>query len=267
MPKPASALQSRRIDDLHIADQAAFRAVGLFRELRAVLRHDDYQFRLMPSAAVRWDMALVLNLGFWQPRGGGDVLMDAQLEGDVVCHMAWHHLAGMALAEGELPLAGEALLLGEAIASAFDVYLLGRLVPSAPDCDFVATQLPAMADSAEAAGRSPDEFAAVVESMQAQPEQAFEQLRQLLYDTAMGLWRAADADQALQVLLHADAHRFGCILHHYELANWLQQARAAPVNGSAGKAADVDAQMRRQPVALEWLADQWLAGYRQRPVG
>lgn len=253
-------LQACAIDDLDIADHAAFRGVGLYRDLRAALRRDDYAFRIMPAATARWDMALVLNLGFWQPRGGGDVLTDAHLEADVVCHTAWHHLAGAALAEGELPLAGEALLLGEAIASAFDVYLLGRLVSTAPDCDFVATQLPAMAESAEAAGRSAEQFADLVADMQLQPERAFEDLRQLLYDTVMGLWRAVDADQALAVLQAADAHRFGCLAHHYELANWLQHVRAAPCNASTGNAERLDAELRRQPEALQWLAAQWLGG-------
>ena len=67
---------------------------------------------------------------------------------DVVAHAAWHYLAARALA----PAAGrslsvDALFLGEAIASAFDVYLVGRLLGHAPRSTFLETQVPAMAES------------------------------------------------------------------------------------------------------------------------
>lgn len=253
--RPAT-LSVRALADLTIDDEPSFRHVGLYRDLKQRLLADRYTVRVL---ADRWDHALLLNLAFWDVRGQGDVVLDEPLPADVVCHMAWHHLAAKALGDGELPLAAEALLLGEAVASAFDLYLVGRLLGHAPGSAFLETQLPAMADVAEHAGVDEDAFASLMEGVRANPEAAFEELRQLLYDVTLGLWHAQDGAQALQVLAAGDRTRFGCLLHHYELANWLQHARAAPANGSAAKAVQVDALLRTGALGLDGLAERWLA--------
>ena len=214
----------------------------------------------MPAAHARWDHALLLNLAFWQPGGAGDVMVDDVVPADVVCHVAWHHLATRVLTDKAQPLSAEALALGEAIASAFDLYLVGRLLDCAPDSTFLETQLPALAETAEAAGVEEAAFTALMETVRADPERAFEDLRQLLYDAMLGLSRCPDADAALTLLTTLETHRFGCLLHHYELANWLQHARVAPVNASADRARDVDAQLRTAGVSLDWLARRWIDG-------
>ena len=60
------------------------------------------------------------------------------------------------------PSAG-ALFLAESIASAFDLYLVGRLLPNAPECDFVTTQVPLMAECAGDAGLPEPAFSALLE--------------------------------------------------------------------------------------------------------
>jgi hypothetical protein len=118
----------------------------------------------MPDApSARPDRALLLNLTFWAADSGGDVLVDDRIEADVVAHAAWHHLSARALAHDlgappGPPPSVDALFLGEAIASAFDVYLVGRLLGHAPQSTFLETQVPAMALAASAAGLSEDEF-------------------------------------------------------------------------------------------------------------
>ncbi len=259
MARP-TALRSLTLDQLTLEDEASFRHVGLYRDLKARLVKDRYAVRLLPKEAPRWDHALLLNLAFWDARGAGDVLADEVLAADVVCHMGWHHLAAKALADGDQPLSAEALLLGEAIASAFDLYLMGRLLGHSPDSTFLETQVPAMADVAEGAGVGADDFEVLMEAVREDPDGAFEDLRRLLYDVLTDLLHARSADDALQILIKRDGERFACLLHHYELANWLLHARAAPVNGSAAKAIEVDQQLRQQKVSLDWLTRQWIDG-------
>jgi hypothetical protein len=259
--EPAT-LREVELGALRIVDRASFRHVALYGELEARLLRDGYRVALLPAAHPRWDHALLINLAFWDARGGADVLVDDVLPADVVCHMAWHHLAAGALAVDGAPLAAEALLLGEAIASAFDLYLVGRLVGHAPDSDFVQTQLPAMAEVAESAGVDGDAFAALIDGVQADPEAAFESLRALLYEVSLALLAADEADAALAALLAADDHPLGCLLHHYELAMWLQHARRAPDNASAERARALHETLVAAPVALAWLTERWL---RQTP--
>ncbi|MBX3224091.1 MAG: hypothetical protein KF795_26485 [Labilithrix sp.] len=257
---------AKTLDDLKIEDERSFRHVGLYGDLKEVLRRDGYTFRVLPEASAgRWDRALLLNLTFWGASAGGDVLVDDVLPADVVAHAAWHHLAARALAgEPGAPLSADALFLGEAIASAFDVYLVGRLLGHAPRSTFLATQVPAMAESAHEAGLSEADFDALIQGIAADPDRAFEDLRQLLFDAATSLTACSGADDALTVLGRLDEHRFAALLHHYELSNWVLYARAYAC-GERGFEPDprvraIDGELRRASVPLDWLASAWIEG-------
>lgn len=257
------ALRSLPLTSLTIEDESVMRPIAIYATLKKRLLADDYRVSVLPQQAARWDHALLLNLAFWESQQGGDILTDRTVPADVICHMAWHHVATAALAEAGAPLSPQAMLLGESVASAFDLYLLGRLLAVAPEGDFVSTQLPAMAEVAEAAGTDEDAFEALVETVADDPEAAFEALRQLIYDVSMGLLAAETAEQALAVLVRHESHRFGCLLHHFELASWLQHVRAArarlPVDDqSAERARQADAAMRAAKDSVAWLEANWL---------
>ena len=256
-------LLERTLDELQIEDEASFRHVGLYADLTDVLLRTKCRFRVLPSGqAQRWDRALFLNLTFWGASDGGDVLVDEAIPADVVTHVAWHHLAARALVdEAGGQLSSAALFLGEAIASAFDVYLVGRLLGHAPESTFLASQVPAMAESASDAGLSAEEFEALLRGIVDDPDRAFEDLRQLLFDATTALAGCTGADDALATLCRFDAHRFASLLHHYELSNWVLYARAyakSELPLEDDRACAVDRELRKAPVALDWLARNWI---------
>jgi hypothetical protein len=256
--------KSKTIDDLVIDDERSFAHVGLYADLKEVLRRDRYDFRVLPkSRSQRWDRALFLNLTFWGNGAEGDVLVDDHLSADVVAHVAWHHLAAKAFSRASDDLAcrsfGE-LVLCEAIASAFDVYLIGRLLGHAPRSSFLETQVSAMAETARAAGQSEAGFRALIGGVARDPERAFEDLRQLLFDAMHALRGCSTAPAALSVLTSFEGHRFGSLLHRYELSNWLLYARAY---GDAAVAPDpevraLDRTLRKAREPLEWLVSAWV---------
>jgi hypothetical protein len=256
------ALLERTIDELDIDDEESFRHVGLYDDLKGVLASAKYRFRVLPQALTgRWDRALLLNLTFWGASDGGDILTDDSLPADVLMHAAWHHLAAKALSDGPgVSLSAEALFLGEAIASAFDVYLVGRLLGHAPRSTFLATQVPAMADTASAAGLSEDDFDAMLRSIADDPERAFEDLRQLLFDATTSLSACDGVEDALAALARFDTHRFGPLLHHYELSNWVLYARAHAEDRPEPdpRVRAIDAELRKASVALDWLEKAWV---------
>jgi hypothetical protein len=263
MSPRVAELEERTLDELTIDDEASFRHVALYGDLKEVLRRDRYTFRVLPaSLAGRWDRSLFLNLTFWGSDAGGDVLVDRRIPADVVAHVAWHHLAAKALprADGERPTA-DALFLGESIASAFDVYLVGRLLGHAPRSSFLETQVPAMADAAADAGESDDGFEAVLADIAKDPDAAFDDLRSLLFDTSRELVRCPSAECALAVLHTADQHRFGRLLHRFELSNWVLYARAyaRPGFDADPRVTAIDDSLRSGDGALAWLTRSWLA--------
>ncbi|HXC52399.1 MAG TPA: hypothetical protein VN634_16070 [Candidatus Limnocylindrales bacterium] len=262
----ASGFAALSVDELTIDDEASFRHVALYAELKQVLRAATYRFRVLPSApGGQWERALLLNLVFWQADAGGDVLADRHLPADVVAHAAWHHLASRAVSGNDAPASAGAMLLGEAIASAFDLYLIGRLLGQAPQSSFLQTQVPAMAEAAMAAGLPDTEFERLLASVACEPELAFSDLRELLSDVTSALFACDSAEAALGALARFETHRFASLLHHYELSNWILHARA---HGHPSALADarveaVDFAMRSAPVALDWLVAQWVLPAQQ----
>lgn len=249
-----ATFDEKLLDELTIEDKRSFRHVGLYGELEEVLRRAKYRFRVLNGPLEgRADRALLLNLTFWSADAGGDVLADPTIPADVVAHVAWHHLAARAVT----PRSVEGLFLGESIASAFDVYLVGRLLGHAPNSTFLATQVPAMADAALDAGLDDAGFESLLEYINADPDRAFVELRALLYDATLALYRATPAT-ALTALASFDAHRFAPLLHHYELSNWVLYARAYGDATPDPRAATLDRALREEASPLDWLSAEWV---------
>jgi hypothetical protein len=142
------------------------------------------------------------------------------------------------------------------------VYLVGRLVETAPDCDFIASQLPIMAEAAEQAGVDEAAFARLIDGVRAAPERAFDELRALLVDAGTALLACADADAAQAVLEGFAGARFAPLLHHFQLSNWIlytrAYARGAP--GCDEPIRSLDRTLRGSGDGLAWIERTWLAG-------
>ena len=253
------------LDELTITDEASFGHVAIYARLKRVLREAKYPFHVAAGdEPLSWDRVTFLNLTYWSAEEGADVLCDSSIPADVVAHVAWHHLATTQLARVAPGSTGtpsaDALFFGEAIASAFDLYLVGRLLRNVPDSDFITTQVSIMGEAAEQAGMSDAAFEALLEADALEPERAFEDLRSLLFDVVRALYGCRSALDAHRALESFAAHRFSALLHHYQLSNWVLYARAY------GKAAadqeravhELDQTLRSSPVALDWLAAHWL---------
>lgn len=251
------------LNQLTIDDERSFRHVALYGDLKRALIQSGYRFRVAApdSPASQWDRALFLNLAFWDASEEGDVLTSDHIAADVVTHVAWHHLARKAIEppgkKSALPSA-DGLLLGEAIASAFDLYLVGRVLGHSPDSEFLETQVPAMADAAYGAGVSEEAFEALLDGITQDPERAFEDLRSLLFDVCTRLVPCRSLDEASIQLEGFAKHRFACLLHHYELPVWILHARAYGAKEPDLEARSIDAALRKADVALNWLDEHWV---------
>lgn len=256
------------LDDLTILDEADFAHVAAYAQLKRALRAVGCQFRVpaAPGASISWDRAVFLNLTFWSPDEGAEVLCDNNISADVIAHIAWHHLCAPQLSRLVSSTAKKpspsALFFAESIASAFDVYLVGRLIGHRPDSDFLQTQLPIMGEAAEQAGLSDPEFSALISGMTQDPERAFEDLRTLLFDASRALFTCSNASEAQLVLAGFEGHRFAALLHHFQLSNWQLYAHAYGADDAEQERAvlALDATLRAAPVALDWLIENWVEG-------
>jgi len=266
-------LHKVRLEELSIDDERSFRHVELYGELKASLIKSGYEFLVPePGQTMSWDHALFLNLTFFAPDAPSDVLTDRVIPADVVAHVAWHHAAMLKF--GSATTDAHEQLLAEAVASAFDLYLVGRLLGHAPDSAFLETQVPAMGEVASAAGADDAWFENMLESVSDGPERAFEDLRTLLYECAAALLDVQGAEAAQMALQPWSSHRFFPLLHHYELSNWLLATRGRPrgsgASGQEGPARVLHAKLRATEQsaedgqqgqgshALDALAREWL---------
>lgn len=255
------------LDQLTIDDERSVRGVALYDRLKQALRRSDHRFQIPAAGAqISWDRALFLNLTYWNGAHAADVLCDDHVPADVVTHVAWHQVVSRQLARRAAGSSGaaaaaptaEALFFAESIASAFDLYLVGRLLRIEPDSDFITTQVPLMAECAREAGLPEAEFASLMQGVTGDPERAFEDMRALLFDAANALFACADAAEAEAALERFGGHRFASLLHHYQLSNWILYGRAYAAPASGAGVGDLDATLRQAPVSLDWLAEHWI---------
>ena len=250
------SLRTVSLDELAIDDERSVAHVAIYGRLKQALKRSQRRFYI-PAAdeQASWDRVLFLNLTFWDPDHGADVFCDEHVPADVVAHMAWHTIVGRQLGGS----GAAALFFAESIASAFDLYLVGRLLPNAPDSDFITTQVPLLAACAEEAGLSESGFAALLQEIARDPERAFEDMRALLLDASRALFACRGAVEAQAVFNDFAGHRFEPLLHHYQLSNWILYARAYAA-GTPGDEAVTTADMalRQAPVALDWLEQNWI---------
>lgn len=257
------AFRAVGLDDLIIDDDEVFDTLPLYAGLKRTLREAGHRF-LVPGAEgqTSWDRALFLNLTYWSAEDGADVLCDDHIPADVVAHAAWHHVVAREVTRRAGPgvPSASALFLAESIASAFDLYLVGRLLPDAPQVDFIVTQIPIMQEAAAEAGLAGPDFQVLLEDICSDPERAFEDLRTLLFDVTTALSRCQGAIEAAQVLEQHEGHRFASLLHHYQLSNWILYARAYAEETPARIQAvrQLDAALREANGAVKWLALNWL---------
>jgi hypothetical protein len=254
-------LRSLTLDELTIDDEASFRGVALYQRLKEALRASGHRFKVATAGEnASWDRALFLNLTYWSPSEEASVLVDEHVAPDVVAHTALHHVVGRELARVATAHSPAALLFTEAIASAFDLYLVGRLLPIAPDSEFVTSQVPIMSEAAEQAGLDEAGFARLLEGVSAAPERAFAEQRALLVDVGTALLACPDAAAAHAALEGFAGHRFAPLLHHFQLSNWILYSRAYARGGPDDDDAvhALDRTLRDGRDSLSWI-ERWVS--------
>ena len=194
-----------------------------------------------------------LNRTFWT--SAGDVLASREAPVDVLAHAAWHHVVRAAAPKASV----EGALIGEAIASAFDLYLVGAALRVAPDAELLATQVPRLAEAAADGGMKERAFATVLKDAARDPERIFGELYALLADAGLKLARVDDPMLAARVVDTLAARRLGPLLFHYDVSGWLLHARAHATTRAADPAARaIDRTIRRAKRPITALADALL---------
>lgn len=248
-------LQVLTLDQLHIRDEAAIIGLPVYLQLKRRLITDGYRFRV-PGAGddpPGWGRTVFLNLTWWNAGDAQDVLEGPEIDADVVAHVGWHHCLRAHL--GADAACADGLFFGEAVASAFDLYLIGSALGVAEGSSLIETQVPLLVDTLADAGLDAEDAQAVIEDVAEDPVRAFEELRALLFQVGTELVQARGVDEAVERLHAVRRHRFAPLLHRFELSNWLLYARAWAGDALEPRPAvrALDAALRESPDPLGLL--------------
>ncbi len=255
-------LRRLTVAQLTIRGERAFRSVEGYAALKRLLVTDKFLFRAPAegSSHAHYDRVLFLNLTYWHAADGNDVLVDGSIDADVLAHAAWHHATGKALATATAPTAA-AMFLGESIASAFDLYVVGRMLGKGKRTAYLDSQVPLFSEAALASGLSEAALAALFQRVSDAPEVAFEALRELLFDAATALSSCRDVDDAVRCFDRFATHPYSPFLHHFALSSWVLYARAHAGPTVVDDPADAaDRSLRASSAPLTWLNEHWVVG-------
>lgn len=248
------------VTDLDVDGEDHLTHVAVYASLRRWLVAREARFAILAGALAPEDDARLLNLAFWQPSGEGavaEILPEPFLTADQLAHNAWHQALAHHL--GPAASAPRGLLFIESVASAFDIYLVGRLLGHHPDAEVLVSQVPAMRSAAEAAGLDDEGFEALLAAAHDDPEASFEELRALLYDTSCALLAASNPDDAALALAAVKERPLAPLLHHYELPTWLLYARAyGDRDADEGPVTALDQGLREAEDPIAWLESRCL---------
>lgn len=247
-------LRAVPLSELSVRGGRALASLGLYRALERRLKRDGYRFRVATDGDAFADRVRFLNLTFWQTGEGGDVLPDPSIDADVVAHAALHHVTAAAVGSRSRA----AMFLGESIASAYDLFLVGHLLRAGKRSAYLDSQVPAMTEAARMAGLGEAEIGALLTKVAEDPVWAFASLRGLLFDVLLALDEVSGADEAAATLDGYSDHPFHPLLHHFELSTWLLYARAWGAPGVDEAVLTADRELRAAPDPLAWIEANWV---------
>lgn len=162
-------------------------------------------------------LARLMNLATWRSDGAHEYLDQDAIAGDVVIHVACHQAVHQRFGSDETRYQ----LLGEAIASASDFYLVGLFANAGVEFAFLEETLESFSFYFESYGEI-SQLESILELAMANPNQLMADLARYLFEfTACFLSKEPLVTQISQMAAHA----FYPLVHHYHVTNWVLNLR------------------------------------------
>ncbi len=208
--------------ELVIEDEADYRAAGLGRLLAlscGFLERAGVRFGVMPEGRGTARLASLLS---WQVAERLELLDEACVASDQLVHFALHQMVDRRLGHDD----PYAVLLAETIASASDLYLLGKLAATDREPAFLVDTMESFSAWFELYAGDPDDLERLLASTVADPYAAMRSLCRYLLAATAPLLYPRDERSVTDTLTKAARDRAYPLLHHYNTTNWVLSIRA-----------------------------------------
>lgn len=208
------------LDALQLIDADIYTraAIPLLEPAKTLLKRKNVQAAVLEGQVGR---ARLVNLLAWDPSDHLEYLDNNSIEADQVLHFAMHQLAehtwGSARAVD--------LITAEALASAVDIYLLGKLAEAGEEPGFLIDTLDSWGFFYEQYADE-DRLKQLLQNMIDDPFASFQRLTRFLIKATLPLLRLNDGTALSKHLAECEAEDFYPLLHHYNVTNWVLAVRA-----------------------------------------
>lgn len=203
------------IEELPVLERDAFLEAGidLLTYCERVLRAKKVGAVVLDSAP---GVARIINLLSWSVNDRREYLDQPEVFADQVIHFAAHQVVAEVWG-AETPAS---MLFAEAVASACDLYCLGKLSAAGVETEFMADTLASFADYYEQYAAEEEDYESVLERLLEGPHEAMAELAEFLYDTGAQLCRAKDEAEMAEVLIPLADEIWYPMLFHYQVVHW-----------------------------------------------
>ena len=208
------------IEALEVFEEDRFRRAGieLYDLAFGFLRRTGVQFRILPQGM---GLSRVVNHLIWQADHHLEFLDGKIIHPDQVIHVATH-----CLLDRLWPEAGpERLLLAETLASATDLYLLGKLMRAGEEATFLEDTLGSFDYYFELYGSTSPPLEELLQTIHDAPFRAMMDLSDYLFRFCLPFLRGTIDEQTLTRSVEKN-QPFYPLIHHYHVTNWILNLRA-----------------------------------------
>jgi len=210
------------IAEITLEDRAEYAAAGLDGLVAAavkLLAAAGVELGLMPAGK---GSARLANLLAWRVEDGLELIDDLVCPCDQVIHMAAHQWMDSELGHDD----PHGVLTAEAVASAVDFWLLGRLADAGREPDFIAETLESFTFYFERYGGGDRALEALLETVLAEPWTATSRLVRYLSETGSRLLYPTGPERLITDVGDLVGDDLYPLLHHYNMGQWIAAMRA-----------------------------------------
>ena len=167
-------------------------------------------------------IARLLNLLQWEADGGLEFIDGQGTHADQLIHLGLHRLCDHKLGSAD----PGAMLYAECLASASDIYLLGKLSLAGEETDFLADTLESFSSYYELYSHHESHLEQLLSQLQNNPYTTMLAVADYLFQFCLCLLYPTNIEAVGRELETMADHVYQPLVHHYNTANWILTIRS-----------------------------------------
>ena len=225
-----------QLEDLEVYEAETYRKANIKLLDYAHLLLSQMQTKAILFADSK-GIARIANLLLWEAGKGQEFIDGHGIYADQLIHSAIHQLLEHVLGSKH-PLN---MLFAECLASASDIYLLGKLSQAGQETDFLHDTLESYGSYYELYAHQDEDFVTTLNAIRRKPFETMIALADYLFEFCEPLLYPQTVRDSTLPLVMAERCHFYPLVHHYNISNWILTIRGKHAKPPSAPPAALDA--------------------------